>query len=46
LQDLAGSDYPADVITLDDDATRTAAAADPTEFVARLKAPVAIDEAQ
>lgn len=46
LLDLVKSDYPAEVITLDEHATRTAAAADPTEFVARLKTPVAIDEAQ
>lgn len=46
LQDLARSDYPAEVITLDDDAIRTAAAEDPTEFVARLKTPAVIDEAQ
>lgn len=46
LLDLAESDYPAQVITLDERATRAAAAADPTEFVARLKTPVAIDEAQ
>lgn len=46
LQDLAASDYPAAVLTLDDDVTRQAAATDPTEFVARLKTPVAIDEVQ
>jgi len=46
LQDLTQSDYPAEVLTLDDDVTRRAAAADPTEFVARLETPVAIDEAQ
>lgn len=46
LQDLAGSDFPATVLTLDDDVTRRAAAADPTEFVARLETPVAIDEIQ
>lgn len=46
LLGLAKSDYPAQVVTLDERATRAAAAADPTEFVARLKTPVAIDEAQ
>jgi predicted AAA+ superfamily ATPase len=46
MQDLAQSDYPAEVVTLDDDATRKSAAEDPTEFVARLETPVAIDEAQ
>ncbi len=34
------------VITLDDQATRTAAAADPAGFVAALRTPVAIDEIQ
>ena len=46
LEDLAQSDYAADVLTLDDENTRRAAAADPTEFVARLTAPSAIDEVQ
>jgi uncharacterized protein len=46
LQELAQSDYPAEVVTLDDDVTRRSAAADPTEFVARLHTPVAIDEVQ
>jgi predicted AAA+ superfamily ATPase len=46
LQDLAATDFPATVLTLDDDVTRRAAAADPTEFVARLDTPVAIDEIQ
>lgn len=46
LEDLAQKDYPMEVLTLDDENTRTAATSDPTEFVARLKAPVAIDEAQ
>ncbi|MGC1167159.1 MAG: ATP-binding protein [Solirubrobacterales bacterium] len=46
LLDLVASDFPAEVITLDERSTREAAAADPTEFVSRLKTPVAIDEAQ
>lgn len=46
LQDLAATDFPATVLTFDDDVTRRAAAADPTEFVARLDPPVAIDEIQ
>jgi uncharacterized protein len=46
LLDLVASDFPAEAITLDERATREAAAADPTEFVSRLKTPVAIDEAQ
>jgi hypothetical protein len=46
LEDLARSDYPMQVLTLDDENTRRSAATDPTEFVARLETPVAIDEAQ
>lgn len=46
LLDLIAGDYPAEVISLDERTTREAAAADPTEFVLRLKTPVAIDEAQ
>ncbi len=46
LEDLAQSDYPAEILTLDDESTRLAAATDPAEFVARLETPVAIDEAQ
>jgi predicted AAA+ superfamily ATPase len=46
MRDLAATDFPATVLTLDDDVTRRAAAADPTEFVARLDTPVAIDEIQ
>jgi len=46
LEDLARSDYPMGIVTLDDESTRTAAATDPTEFVARLETPVAIDETQ
>ena len=46
LVDLAQDDYPMEILTLDDENTRTAALADPNEFVARLETPVAIDEAQ
>lgn len=46
LEDLARSDYPMRVLTLDDENTRSAAVTDPAEFVARLETPVAIDEAQ
>lgn len=46
LEDLARSDHPMQVLTLDDENNRKAAATDPVEFVARLKTPVAIDEAQ
>lgn len=46
LKDLARSDYPMQVVTLDDENTRRSAASDPTEFVARFETPVAIDEAQ
>ena len=46
LQELTQDDYPAEVLTLDDDITRKAAAEDPAEFVARLDTPVAIDEVQ
>lgn len=46
LEDLARSDYPMQVLTLDDENNREAATTDPSEFVARLKTPVAIDEAQ
>jgi len=46
LRDLTGSDYPAQVVTLDERANRAAAAEDPTGFVASLPSPVAIDEVQ
>lgn len=46
LKDLARSDYPMQVVTLDDENTRRSAASDPTEFVARFETPVAIDEVQ
>jgi uncharacterized protein len=43
---IAGHDHPARVLTLDDDATRAAAQADPTGFVGGLDGPVMIDEVQ
>lgn len=46
VQDIAARDRPAAVLTLDDHATRDAAAADPTGFVAGLSTPVVIDEIQ
>lgn len=46
VQAVATSDRPATVLTLDDLATRDAAAADPTGFVAGLVTPVVIDEVQ
>lgn len=46
VQAVATSDRPATVLTLDDLATRDAAAADPTGFVAGLATPVVIDEVQ
>jgi uncharacterized protein len=46
LRDLTASDYPAQVITLDERSDRAAAAEDPTGFVASLNIPAAIDEVQ
>ena len=46
VQDITGRDRPATILTLDDQATRDAAAADPTGFVAGLATPVVIDEVQ
>ncbi|MET0601670.1 MAG: ATP-binding protein [Baekduia sp.] len=46
VHDIATRDRPATILTLDDKATRDAAAADPTGFVAGLVAPVVIDEVQ
>jgi len=43
---IAEHDHPARVLTLDDDATRAVAQADPTGFVGGLGAPVVIDEVQ
>ncbi|HLI32634.1 MAG TPA: ATP-binding protein [Solirubrobacteraceae bacterium] len=46
VQQIATTDWPATVLTLDDRATRDAVLDDPTGFVAGLKAPVVIDEVQ
>lgn len=45
-RDIAGSEYPATVLSFDDQGTREAAADDPTGFVAGLLHPVLIDEVQ
>jgi uncharacterized protein len=46
VQQIATSDRPATMLTLDDQATREGAIADPTGFVAGLEPPVVIDEVQ
>jgi predicted AAA+ superfamily ATPase len=46
VREIASEHHPADVLSLDDQATRQAASADPTGFVAGLPEPVAIDEVQ
>jgi len=46
VQQIATSDRPAALLTLDDQATREAAIDDPTGFVAGLVPPVVIDEVQ
>lgn len=46
VQQIAATDRPARVLTLDDQSTREAAIADPTGFVAGLATPVVIDEIQ
>lgn len=46
VQQIATSDRPAQLLTLDDQATRQAAIDDPTGFVAGLAPPVVIDEVQ
>ncbi len=46
VEHVAARDRPATILTLDDQATREAAAADPTGFVAGLSTPVVIDEVQ
>lgn len=43
---IASGSYSADVLTLDDQATRAAAERDPTDFVAGLATPIVIDEVQ
>jgi uncharacterized protein len=45
-RDIVSSDHPAEIISLDDLATRDAARRDPTGFVANIKGPVLIDEVQ
>ena len=46
LQDLTTSDYPAQLVTLDEATDLAAALEDPTGFVASLRIPAAIDEIQ
>ncbi len=46
VQSIARGGHPAQILTLDDRATRAAALADPTGFVADLRTPVALDEVQ
>jgi uncharacterized protein len=46
VEQIATEDRPAGMLTLDDQATRDAASADPTGFVAGLTTPVVIDEVQ
>lgn len=46
VRDIAGNEYPARFINLDDDATANAACTDPTGFVAEIAGPAVIDEIQ
>ncbi len=46
VADLVTREYPARLISLDDEATASAARADPTGFIADITGPVAIDEIQ
>jgi len=46
ITDVARHDHPAQVLTLDDKATRDAAAADPAGFVAAIDGPIVLDEIQ
>jgi predicted AAA+ superfamily ATPase len=46
VRDLLGPEFDARFLTLDDAATRTAAATDPSGFIADLVTPVIIDEIQ
>jgi uncharacterized protein len=46
VREIAAEHHPAEVLNLDDQATRQAASGDPTGFVAGLAEPVAIDEVQ
>ncbi len=43
---VVGSDYPATVVTLDDQVSREAATVDPHGFIAGLRGPAMIDEVQ
>jgi uncharacterized protein len=43
---IAAHEHPAQYVTLDNDATRSAAREDPTGFIARLSGPAVIDEVQ
>ena len=43
VADLVAKEYPARLISLDDDATASAARADPTGFIAAITGPAAID---
>lgn len=45
-QQIAAGPHPARILTLDDQATRNAAASDPTSFIAGLSGPTLIDEVQ
>ncbi|MDN5870007.1 MAG: ATP-binding protein [Nitrococcus sp.] len=46
VQALANSEYPADYLSLDTMAVRSAATADPEGFIAGLEGPVVLDEVQ
>jgi predicted AAA+ superfamily ATPase len=46
VRELAGSDFPARVVNLDDELTANAAQADATGFVAEIEGPAVIDEIQ
>jgi hypothetical protein len=46
VEQIATENRPARILTLDDQATRDAATADPTGFIAGLSTPVVIDEIQ
>jgi predicted AAA+ superfamily ATPase len=46
VRDLIRAEYPATYVTLDEAATRNAALADPTGFIAELTGPTIIDEVQ
>jgi predicted AAA+ superfamily ATPase len=46
VSELAATDHPAQLLTLDDQVTRDAALADPVGFIAGLERPVVLDEVQ